>query len=217
MEKLGVKALKREGVGKEVVKKMRKVGFIPGIIYGKDINVLIKIPIPELKVLKEHHFSEGNLVEITLKDSEDKNDIIPTIIKDVQIHALTEKVLHIDFLKVSMEERIKVSIAVVLKGEARGLKEGGVLGQILWELEIEALPLDIPERIEIDISSLDVGHSIHVGDVNLGDKIKIIENPEETIVILTAKKEEAVEEVEEGPAPEEPAVIKMKKPDEEKS
>ena len=104
--------------------------------------------------------------------------------------------------------------AIVLKGEAKGVKDGGVLEQILRELEIEALPLDIPEKISIDISELEIGSSIHVSDISVSDKVKITTSSEETIATVVAKVEEPQEEEEEvlgAEAPAEPEVIKEKK------
>ncbi|HDN86448.1 MAG: 50S ribosomal protein L25 [Candidatus Omnitrophota bacterium] len=214
MEKVGIKALKRDKTGKEIAKKLRKEGFIPAVIYGKDLNIPIKVPITELKTLKAYHFSESSIIEIILEDCKEKANRIATVIKDIQLHPLTEEVLHMDFLKVSMKERIRVKVPLVLKGEPQGVKEGGVLEQMLWELEVEALPLEIPEKIEVDVSSLQIGHSIHVGDIHLTEKIRILEDPGETIITIVAKKEEEVEEeVEE--VSEEPEVIKEKKPQEE--
>jgi large subunit ribosomal protein L25 len=220
MQKIRIKGFRREKTGKESAKKLRKEGVIPAIVYSKDTNIPIKIPFSELKEIRAHHFSESSLIEIEVENSE--KETFSAIIKDVQFHPLTEEVIHIDFLKVSMEERIKVKVPVVLKGEAKGVKEGGILEQILWELEIEALPLDIPEKVEVDISSLGIGHSIHVGDLNLKEGIRLLQMPQETVVTIVAKEEE-VEEVAEGEgveapeAPQEPKVIKEKKPKEEES
>ncbi len=212
MEKITIKGYRREKTGKEIAKKLRREGYLPAIIYGKDVNLPIKIPISELRLLKSHHFSESTLIEISLQDSNKEN--ISCVIKDIQFHPLTDEVIHIDFMKVSMEEMVRVKVPVELKGEAKGVKEGGILEQMLWEIEIEALPLDIPEKIEVDISSLEIGDSIHVKDLELGDKIKIIEDPQETIVTIVAQQEEE-EKAEVEEEEKEPEVIKEKKQVEE--
>jgi large subunit ribosomal protein L25 len=217
MEKIKIKSSRRV-IGKESAKRLRREGIIPAIVYSKDINIPIKIPISELRQIRAHHFSESSLIEIEIEDT--KKEIFSAIIKDVQFHPLTEEVIHIDFLRVSLEEKIRVRVPVVLKGEARGLKEGGTLEQILWELEIEALPLDIPKEVEVDISSLGIGHSIHVQDLNLGEGIKVLHSPQETVVTIVAKEEEveevpAEEAVEAEEVPQEPQVIKEKKLKEE--
>lgn len=210
MEKIKVKGLKREKTGKEIAKKLRRGGFIPGIIYGKDINLPIQVPLTELKVLRAHHFSESILIEVVVEDK-GKTEAFATVIKNVQFHPLTEEVIHLDFLRVSMEEKIRVRVPLLLKGESKAAKEGAILEQMLWEVEVEAFPLDILEKIEVDISSLEIGHSIHVGDLNLGDKVRIIERSEETIATIVSKEEEAEEVAEEAEGAEEPEVIKEKK------
>ena len=208
MEKITIKGFKREEIGKQAVKRLRREKFFPAIIYGKDINLPIKIPHSELKILKAHHFSETVLVEILL----DNSDKIECIIKDVQFHPLTEEVIHLDFMKVSLKEMVRVKVPVEIKGE-ENIKEA-VVEQMLWELEIEAFPLEIPEKIVVDISSLNIGDSFHVKDLNLGEKIKIVTDPEETIVTVLAKEEVAVEEEATTEEEKEPEVIKEKKKEE---
>ena len=208
MEKITIKGFKREEIGKQAVKRLRREGFLPAIVYGKDVNLPIKIPHSELKILKAHHFSETVLVEVLL----DNSDKIECIIKDVQFHPLTEEVIHLDFMKVSLKEMVRVKVPVEIKGE-ENIKEA-VVEQMLWELEIEAFPLEIPEKIVVDISSLNIGDSFHVKDLNLGEKIKIVTDPEETIVTVLAKEEVAVEEETTTEEEKEPEVIKEKKKEE---
>jgi len=208
MEKITIKGFKREEIGKQAVKRLRREGFLPAIVYGKDVNLPIKIPHSELKILKAHHFSETVLIEILL----DNSDKIECIIKDVQFHPLTEEVIHLDFMKVSLKEMVRVKVPVEIKGE-ENIKEA-VVEQMLWELEIEAFPLEIPEKIVVDISSLNIGDSFHVKDLNLGEKIKIVTDPEETIVTVLAKEEVAVEEETTTEEEKEPEVIKEKKKEE---
>jgi large subunit ribosomal protein L25 len=219
MEKINIQSISREEAGKEVAKKLRREGFIPAIIYSKDINMPIKLPRTQIKLLRAHHFSESTLIEISVENSKQKKPLT-VVLKGVQFHPLTEEVIHIDFLRVSMTEKIKVKVPLVVKGEAKGVKEGGVLEQMLWDLEIESLPLDIPEKFEVDISALEIGSSLHVKDIQIPEKIHVINAPSETILTVVAKVEEEVEEevapeVEAEPA--QPEVIKEKKPTEEES
>ncbi|MBN2483548.1 MAG: 50S ribosomal protein L25 [Candidatus Omnitrophica bacterium] len=219
MEKIQIKGDPREITTQEKAKKIRKQGFIPAIIYGKKTNQSIKIPIAELKVLRAHRFSESALVEIVMDHSAKDQEPVAAVIKDVQFHPLTEEVIHIDFLKVSMKEKIRVRVPLVLKGEPAAVKDGAILEHLLREVEIEAFPMDLPEAIEVDVSSLELGDSIHVGSLNVGEKIKILSHTEDTIAILAAKEEEPEEPpaeaaIVEGAAPAEPEVIKEKKPQE---
>ncbi len=212
MEKVKIDVALRERLGKEVNKKLRKEGFVPAVIYGRDTNLAVKIPHEGLKILKSIHFSESTIIEMVVSNDK-KHDTFPVIIKDIQHHPITEKVIHLDFFRVSLEEKITVHIPIVFRGEAKGAKEGGTFEQLLWELEVEGLPMDIPEKVEIDISALEIGHSLHVSDVAIADNVEVMTPAGDAIATVSVKKEE--EEVapaeEEGAAPTEPEVIKEKK------
>jgi len=215
MERIKIKVNSREATGKEVVKKLRKQGVIPAIVYSNDLNTSLSIPTDSLKILKSIQFSESTVIdmEIVGASSAKKSSSMPVLIKDVQFNPVTEAPTHVDFLKVSLTEKIKVNIPIVLKGEAKQVKEEqGVLEQILRELEVEGLPLDIPEHIDLDVSQLEIGKSIHVENLTLPGNLEIITEPGATIVTALAKTEEPEEEVslEEAPA-QEPEVIKEKK------
>jgi len=213
MARMKIKANLRGEKGKGAVKKLKKEGYIPAVMYSKDVNLVLSIPITELKQMRSIGFSESTVIDMEIEGKK-KPELIPTLIKKLQFHPLTEEVIHIDFLKVSLEEKIKVHVPVVLRGESKGVKEGaGVLEQILRELEIEGLPLDIPEKIEVDISELDVGHSLHVANLNVADNLRIVTDPSMTIITVVAMKEEEEAEVvpEEEAVLDEPEVIKEKK------
>ena len=141
------------------------------------------------------------------------------MVKGVQYNPVTDLVMHLDFMKVSLDQKIRVHVPLVCKGEAKGVKEGGVLGQILWDIEVEGLPLDIPEKIEVDVSELIIGRSIHVGDIKVSDKVRVITSKEKTAVTVVSHVDEVIETAApvEGAAPQEPEVIKEKKetPEEE--
>lgn len=213
MEKVKIKTHFRQEAGKEIAKKIRKESLVPAVVYSKDINMPIQVPLPSLKVLKNIHFSESTIIDMDIEGYKNKDNPISVLIKDVQYNPVTEEVIHLDFMKVSLKERIKVKVPVNLKGECIGVKEGGVLEQMLWEVELEALPLDIPEKIELDVSDLAIGHSIHVEDLTLNPNIKILDSPKDTIVTVVVMKEE-VEEVAPVEEVQEPEVIKEKEKEE---
>lgn len=220
MDKVKITVNKREKTGKEQAKKLRKNGFIPAVVYSEKMNIPLSVPVINLKALRSIHYSESAIINMEIVDEEKKSKVMSVLIKDIQFNPMGEDdVLHIDFLKVSLKEKIKVHVPIVLKGEPSVVKEGeGVLEQVLRELEIEALPLDIPEKIEVDISELSIGHSLHVEGLKIDDKLKVTTDLKATVATVVAKKEEEVEveaeaeEVlaEEG-APTEPEVIKEKK------
>lgn len=212
MERVKIEVNLRERIGKEGTKKVRQEGCVPAVIYGRDTNLSVKIPQTGMKALRAVHFAESAIIDVDVIGGK-KKDSFSVLIKHLQQHPINEEVLHIDFLRVALDEKITVPIPVVLKGEPEALKEDGVLEQVLWEIEIEALPLDIPEKAEVDISELTIGHSIHASDIKLPAKVALITSPEETVATMTLKKEEEiVEEVAvEGEEAVEPEVIKEKK------
>lgn len=213
MERVKIITQRREAKGKGAAKDLRSKGSVPAVLYSADTNLLLSVPPASLKSLRAAHFSESSVIDMEV-EGEKKMESVPVFIKDIQLHPLTEEVIHIDFLKVSLEEKIKVPVPVILKGEPRGVKDaGGTLEQILREVEVEGLPLDIPEKIELDVSELSIGHSLHVSDLILSGQIKVITSPEAPIVTAVAKEEEKEEEAmaEEEAGPQEPEVIKEKK------
>lgn len=212
MEKVKIEVQTREKVNKGAVRKIRREGCVPAIVYGKNLNFPVTVPLAALKALRSIHFSASALLDMAVAGGS-KRDDLAVMIKDIQYHPLTEQVIHLDFLKVSLEEKIKVQVPLFFKGEPEAVKEGAVLELILRELEIEAYPLDIPGRIEVDVSQLIVGHSLHVSDIQVAPNIKLITHAEDTVVTLLAKieEEEPVPSEGEVPLPEGPEVIKEKK------
>jgi large subunit ribosomal protein L25 len=214
MERVKIQAISRIKVGKETAKKVRFKGDTPAIIYGKGLNIAVQIPSTSLKILNSIHFSQNAIIDLQLQNGT-KKDEFAAIIKDIQYHPLSEAVMHIDFIKVSLEEKIKVNVPIVLKGEPKGVKDGGILEQVLWHLVVEALPLDIPEKVEINVSELVIGNSIHAADIKLSDKVRIVTSAQDTVATVVEKKEEIVAEVAAEAAPTGPEVIKEKKEVEE--
>jgi large subunit ribosomal protein L25 len=215
MEKIKIEAVLREKVGKELSKKIRKQGNAPAIIYGKGTNLAVEIPVIGLKALRAAHFSQSAIIDMNISGAK-KNEAFSVLIKDVQYHPLSEAVMHIDFVRVSLEEKIKVNIPVVLKGEPKGVKDGGILEQILWHLTVEGLPLDIPQKIEVDVSELAIGHSVHVEDIAVAKNLRIVNALQETVATVVEKKEEVIATpTPEAAAPTGPEVIKEKKEVEE--
>ncbi len=203
---------KREIVGKNYCKKLRQRGFIPAIIYGHKID---SIPIyvnqkEFISILRKA--GESSLIELNI-DGEKIN----VLIKDYQLHPINNNILHIDFYAIKADEAVSLKMPIYIIGEPKGVKEkSGILEIILRELEIECLPADIPEKIEIDISNLDIGDEILVSDLKLSEKIKILTKADSVIALVSAPavEEEAVAaEVPETPP--EPEVIKKGKEEKE--
>ncbi|MDO8886299.1 50S ribosomal protein L25 [Candidatus Oleimmundimicrobium sp.] len=193
----------REETGKEKVKKMRAEGEIPAVLYGsKSKNELLAINAKDFNYLDQH----GKLGGVLKLKTEGDNHTQNVIIKDVQKDPVSDKFLHIDFLKVIKGEAITTIVPITLLGEAPGVKTGGVLQHNVWELNIKALPKNLPTKIEVDISSLEVGELVRVADLSLPEGVEVLNSPEEVMVSVVPptkiEEPEAVSEKEEVTEPE---------------
>ena len=209
MEEVKIKVAIREDRGTSHAKAMRRQERIPAVVYGKGLNLALAIDKKELKYLRQHHFSENVILNLVIADKKGAKTV-PTLLKDYQLDPLTDEVLHLDFIKVSMTEKIEVEVPVEIKGEPKGVKEGGSLERVLWNIRVKCLPKDIPQNITIDVSELDIGDSIHVSDLTLPPGVEFVSEATEVVVTVAAPvKEEEIVEAAEAPA-EEPEVIKEK-------
>jgi len=213
MEELFLDAQVREEVGRGKVKGLRDTGFVPAVIYaeGKDALAL-KLSHRQLVQLVHQHRIEGVVININIKDDK-KQKSRPCIIREIQHGPVHGEILHVDFNQISLTKKIKVNIPIVAKGEPVGVKlEGGSLEHVLWEIEVECLPTNIPKNIELDVSNLKLGDSIHIKDIIPPSGTAILNDPEAIILSVAAPmKEEAPVEPVEGEESQEPEVIKEKK------
>ncbi|MDD4294380.1 MAG: 50S ribosomal protein L25 [Candidatus Omnitrophica bacterium] len=208
METVSVKVNLKEIVGKSAAKKIRKNGDVPAVVYGKGENIMIILDKDALRVLRDVNFSESAIINI---DTGKEADKVFAIIKDVQYDPVSDKIIHIDFMRVSMTEKIHVHVPVVLIGEAKGIKAGGDVEQVLREIEIEVLPTNIPDKVTLDVTDLDAGHSLHVSNIAVPDDVKVLTNKEDTVVTILLHKQEAeTPQADENAAAAEPKVIKEK-------
>jgi len=211
MSESGFEVQKRDVVGKKANKQLKKEGKIPGIYYihGED-SIPVAVDAKQLKTLIQ---SETSIID--LKFDGDKK-LTKSIIREVQWDPLYGHPLHVDFMGIKLTEKVHVDVPVHIVGIAVGVKqEGGIMQHIIREISIEALPLDIPEHIDVDITDLDIGGSVRIDDLSI-DKVKILSDPTQSIVVIrppTIIEEPEVEEevLEEGEEAAEPEVIGEKK------
>ncbi len=214
MEKVVLKASKRDVIGKQV-KAIRRAGQLPAIMYGRHVEKPISIVLNTRDTTRAlAKVSSSSLVMIDLDGQE-----IPALIREKQRDFIKNRLLHIDFLVVSLTEKLTASVGIELTGVSLAVKDfNAVLVTGLDEIEVECLPTDLPEKIVVDIAALvKVGDSVHVRDLVLAENIKVLSSPEEMIVIATAAKvEEVVEAVVAAvPGAEEVEVIEKGKKEEE--
>jgi len=193
MEKVRLAVQPREKTGKGVARKLRQKGLVPAELYGKGKEPQAVVVDPQ----EVRNYLAGN----TIFDLEIEGLGKETaLIKEVQRDAISGDIKHIDFLHITLDEKVTVTVPVTLVGDAPGAREGGVVQQLLWEMEVQCLPLEIPESIEVDISNLSVGESLSVSDVKAAEGIEILTSPEEVIVTValptaTVEETDAEEEV----------------------
>ncbi|NOZ24869.1 MAG: 50S ribosomal protein L25 [Nitrospirae bacterium] len=213
MERLTLNAEHRTETGKGVARSLRRQGYMPAVIYRAGKSTPIKLKRQDIVNFLNSTMGEQVMVNLQFSDG----DTRLALLKDYQVDPVKGELLHTDFYEVSLKEKVRVTVSILLKGEPVGVKrEGGILQQPLSELEIECLPDMIPSHLEIDVSGLRVGHSLHVSDLSLEEGIRVFDAPEEviaTVIAPTVEVEEAAAPEEEAEAAE-PEVIKKGKKEE---
>jgi large subunit ribosomal protein L25 len=214
-----LEATPREAFGKNEARRTRSSGKVPGVLYGGDGARATPISVDPRALLRILHSESGQNTLISLKLSGAADARV--LVKDFQLDPITHQLLHADFYRVAMDKVLQVTIPVTVRGEPRGVKQqGGVLEFIRREIEIECLPGDIPEHVEIDISELMLHQGVRVRDVPVDPKWKPLTEGDAMLVhIIMPKAEEAPAPAEAAAAtpaaPSEPEVIKKGKKEEE--
>jgi large subunit ribosomal protein L25 len=198
MERIELKAQAREGTGKGAARRLRQQGFIPGVVYGPKTET-VSLAVNTLEFTKALRGAAGGNAVINLEfEGSGKSEPKVVMVQDLHLEPLTHNVLHVDFQEIDLKEEVDVSIPIELVGKAMGIEDGGILQQIVRELEIRCLPLNIPEKVELDISNLGIGDSVHVSDIAATGDFEILSASDQTVasVIAPAAEEEEVEEAE---------------------
>ena len=188
-----LKISKRNLENKGALKKLRKEGNVPGIYYSHNSNASIPFYI-ERKMLKEAYKSGARIFNINVGDK--KRTVI---FKAVDYHPVTDKIIHVDLYGVKMDQVVTVNVSINLLGTAKGTIEGGILVAGRTEIEVECLPMNIPENFEMDVSELEIGDVLRVRDILVNKDIAIKSSPEQIVASVThqMKEEEIKIEVEE--------------------
>jgi large subunit ribosomal protein L25 len=177
--------LTRQEVGKKAARQLRRTGAVPGIYYIRGENS-IPVTVDE-KALRSVLLSKANVVDLNFGNGHNAK----CVIREIQWDPLSSRALHVDLMGIKLTEKLTIAVPVRFAGTAAGVKEGGTLQAMLRELEIECLPLDIPEDVPIDVSGLNIHDAVHVADIKI-EKVKILNDPEQVIVtVLPPRLEEA--------------------------
>jgi large subunit ribosomal protein L25 len=222
MAEIVVSAQNRADRGKNNARRLRAKGLIPAVVYGgkNDAQAVAVDPKTLLKVLRSES-GRNTILNLDFGDGAKTS----AILKSWQVDPVKEHFLHADFYRIAMDVAIRVTVPIMARGEARGVKvDGGILELIMRTVEVECLPGDIPERIELDVSDLGIHDAIRVSDLPVNEKVKVLDDAAQVVVHVISVKEEAAPAAGAAPAegeaaaagtPAEPEVAKKGKKDEE--
>jgi large subunit ribosomal protein L25 len=182
MAELKISAQKREKLGGSTANQLRAQGRVPGVIYGHG-EASVPFHVKELDLRSLIYTNETHTVNLDLDGK-----ALKAILREIQFHPVTDRVSHIDLVAIHAGEKIKIDVPVNLVGTSSGVKDGGVMDFVMHKLSIEVLPDKIPQHIDVDISDLKIGHSIHVSDIAASSDYTISADPHSVIVTVAAPK-----------------------------
>jgi large subunit ribosomal protein L25 len=213
MKEVVLKAKPREKLGKEHAKKLRRSGFIPAVVYGAETpSSPLAIESKSLYALLRGGLGENVIVTLEMDDQKDGRKQV--LIREIQRDPVRGDIVHVDFHQISLTKKITIEVPIHLVGTPEGVKEGGILQYVLRELKVECLPTAIPEKVEVDVSHLKIGDSIHVADI-LEENVVILSDPQSSVVTVVPPTIFKEAEVAPAAAEGEPEVITEKKEEEE--
>jgi large subunit ribosomal protein L25 len=206
----------REGQGKGDNRKLRQTGFIPAVIYGHGEKTRsVAVDAHELELLFSRVHVENTIIDLKV---EGERKPIRALVREVQTHPARGSVVHVDFYQIHAGEVVNIQIPINFVGTPVGVRNGGMLQRTMDEIDVEVSADNIPESIELDISNLEIGDSVHVSDLKFAEGVKVLDHAERSVCSVTppqAGVAEAPAAAEEAAAPAEPEVIRRKKEDEE--
>jgi len=198
-ERMKLQVQERDRRGSADARRLRKEGFIPGVLYGNGKQpYAICVEERELRRVLTGPSGLHAILDVVLEGQKTTH---ASILKDFQQDPLRGHISHVDLQEVRLDQPIQASVNVQLIGEPEGVKEGGVLSQVQREINVEALPMEIPEHIDLDVSGMAIGDTLRLADLPEREGVKYLDNPEETVlatVTLPTRVEEPEPEVEEG-------------------
>ena len=205
----------RNTIGKGAARTLRSAGQIPAVIYGHAREPqALAIPTREFEKLLERVSAESTVIELTLDGG-----IARTLIREIQRHPYKKQILHIDFQELVAGEKVSVNVPIILTGTPEGVRvSGGILSQVMSELSIRVDPVNIPRRIEADVTNVAIGHSLHVSDLTVPEGIEVLDDAEATVAVVSAPKvevEPTPSETEGVEAAAEPELIRKTKDEDE--
>jgi len=212
MKSVPLKAFPRSQVQRAEVKKLRASGRVPATIYGRQAKPQnLEINAKEISDLIHHSASENLLVDLSVENDARSKRL--ALVQEVQHHPTDGKVLHVDFHEVAENEKVTVNVPLETTGEAAGVKNGGgVLEHVLFKLKVRCLPKDLPEQIVVDVSHLEIGKAVHLGDIKAPEGVEILGDKHISVIaVAMPRAEEEVAATEAAPAAGDVEMTKEKK------
>jgi large subunit ribosomal protein L25 len=197
-DRLKLEVREREDSGSRRTRRLRADGFIPGVLYGKGHARAIVVPERELRAAMTGPSGLHAILDVVI---EGQKTVHPSILADYQQDPIRGTISHIDLREVRLDQPIHATVTIQLVGEAAGVKTGGMLSLVAREVQVEALPADVPEHIEVDVSHMEVGDVLRLADIPAVDNVTLLDDPHET-VIATVSVPRGFAELEEAEAAE---------------
>ncbi|HYA88897.1 MAG TPA: 50S ribosomal protein L25 [Nitrospirota bacterium] len=183
MEKIALTAQVREKAGKGVARGLRRNQIVPAVLYSHGKSMPISMDNKDVTKILNSEGGEHALINLKVEGGKEGAEKL-ALIKDYQLDPRNGELIHVDLMEVAMNEKVKIPVAVYLAGSSIGVKEGGILQHSLREVEIECLPTQIPEHLEINISALKVNESLHVRDIQVAEGVRILTDGDATVVTI---------------------------------
>jgi large subunit ribosomal protein L25 len=196
-ERIRLEVHERERPGTRESRRLRRDGLIPGVLYGHGKPHAISVPERELRRVLTGAAGLHAILDVVLSGQKTTHS---SILKDYQVDPIRGKIEHFDLQEVRLDQPIQTNVVVELVGESVGAKAGGVLSQVAREVRVEALPLEVPERLELDVSAMEIGDALRLADLAAPEGVTLLDDPEMVLATVTVptKVEEPEEVVEEG-------------------
>jgi large subunit ribosomal protein L25 len=207
LELIELKTNSRTTTGSGPAHRLREKGQLPAVLYGPGVETaLLSVNISDIDmVLKKSRIGQVLLNLVVPNNGETSTKTV--MVKELQFHPVSRKFLHIDFYEVAMDRKIMVNVPVTIIGEAKGIEMGGMLQIVRRELEVQCLPMDVPKSIEVDVTDLDIGDSIHVGDISRQSGFEFLGEENFTVVtVVSSKIDEEEKPAEEAEAEDEAGI-----------
>jgi large subunit ribosomal protein L25 len=195
MHTVALNAQARKTSGKGAARSLRRQSLVPAVLYGRDLeSTLLSVSPGDLEKATSTASAENILIDLTITDGESTRNQ-RAMIREIQVDPVKRNILHVDFVGISMDRKITVEVPINIVGDPVGVSAGGMLQQVLRAVEISCLPDRIPDTLELDVSSLTMGHSLHVSDLRTPEGVELLSDPRLTLATVLAPKR-----VEEKPA-----------------